>query len=130
MAGNSGLVLWPVLIYLNLWDKTRGDLLLKKSKLLQGKVLWLFRNSIVVTPPPPGGGGGYSTKFYMGRLRPELQTLILLCTIFDRKGTPLHTSHRKWYPFHIPSWGFKIFCPFNFKYLNGSFPYAFPYLNS
>ena len=32
--------------------------------------------------------GGYSTKFYTGRLRPEVQTLTLLYTIFERKGTP------------------------------------------
>ena len=38
---------------------------------------------------------GYSTKFYTGRLDcPEVQTLTLLYTIFDRKGNPL---------FHIPS---------------------------
>ena len=34
-----------------------------------------------------GGGGGHSTKFYAGRLRPEVQTLTLLYIIFDRKGT-------------------------------------------
>ena len=28
------------------------------------------------------GGGGGSTKFYMGRLRPEVQPLTLLYTIF------------------------------------------------
>ena len=33
-----------------------------------------------------GEGGGYSTKFYMGRLRLEVQPLTLLYTIFDRKG--------------------------------------------
>ena len=32
--------------------------------------------------------GGYSRKFYMGKLRPKVQTLTLLCTIFERKGTP------------------------------------------
>ena len=32
--------------------------------------------------------GGYCTKFYTGRLRPEVQTLTLLYTIFDRKGNP------------------------------------------
>ena len=35
-----------------------------------------------------GGEGGHSTKFYTERLRPEVQTLTLLYTIFDRKGTP------------------------------------------
>ena len=35
------------------------------------------------------GGGGYSTKFYTGRLRPEVQPLTLLYTIFDRKGLSL-----------------------------------------
>ena len=31
--------------------------------------------------------GGTQAKFYMGRLRHEVQTLNLLYTIFDRKGT-------------------------------------------
>ena len=35
-----------------------------------------------------GGVGGYSTKFYMGRLRAEIQPLTLLYTIFETKGTP------------------------------------------
>ena len=33
-------------------------------------------------------GGGYSKKFYTGRLRPEVQPLTLLYTIFSEKGTP------------------------------------------
>ena len=38
-----------------------------------------------------GGGwkGGYSTKFYTGRLRSEVQPLTLLYTSFDRKVLPL-----------------------------------------
>ena len=36
--------------------------------------------------PPPGGG--YSTNVYTGRLRPEVQPLTLLYTIFHKKGTP------------------------------------------
>ena len=36
----------------------------------------------------PGGGGAHSSKIYMGRLRPEVQTLTLLRAILDRKGTP------------------------------------------
>ena len=35
------------------------------------------------------GGGGYSITFYTASLRPEVQPLTLLYTIFDRKGTPL-----------------------------------------
>ena len=48
------------------------------------------------SPPPAarGGGGGHSTKLYTGRLCPEVQTLTLLYTIFDRKVR---------YPFCIPS---------------------------
>ena len=34
------------------------------------------------------GGGGYSTNFYTGTLRPEIQPLTLLYTIFHEKGTP------------------------------------------
>lgn len=33
-------------------------------------------------------GSEYSTKFDSGKLRPEVQTLTLLHTIFNRKGTP------------------------------------------
>ena len=33
-------------------------------------------------------GGGYSTIFYTGRLRPEVQSFTLLYTIFHEKGTP------------------------------------------
>ena len=32
--------------------------------------------------------GGYSTNFYTGRLRLEVQSLTLLYTIFHEKGTP------------------------------------------
>ena len=32
------------------------------------------------------GGGGYSTKFYAGKLRPKVQRLTLLYTIFGRKA--------------------------------------------
>ena len=35
-----------------------------------------------------GGGGWHSTKFYTRRLRPEVQSITILYTIFDRKGTP------------------------------------------
>ena len=34
------------------------------------------------------GGGGVSKNFYTGRLRPEVQPLTLLYTIFHEKGTP------------------------------------------
>ena len=46
----------------------------------------------VVLPPSQSSlrpGWGYSTKFYTGKLRPEVQPLITLShTIFDGKGTP------------------------------------------
>ena len=34
------------------------------------------------------GGGEYSTNDYTGRLRPEVQPLTLLYTIFHEKATP------------------------------------------
>ena len=34
------------------------------------------------TPPPPARTPMYSTNAYTGRLRPEVQPLTLLCTIF------------------------------------------------
>ena len=38
-------------------------------------------------------GEGYSTKFRTERLRPAVQSLILLYTIVNRKGTLLYTFH-------------------------------------
>ena len=49
---------------------------------------------------------GYSTNVYTGRLRPEVQPLTLLYTIFHEKGTPF-----VWYPFHIPC--LELCIPFN-----------------
>ena len=50
------------------------------------------------------GVGGYSTKFYTGRLRPDVRPLTILCTILGRKGTPfLLPTINIWYPFHIPN---------------------------
>ena len=47
------------------------------------------RRRFVTTSSSLGGEGGRHTpKFYTGRLRPEVQTLTLLYTIFDRKGSP------------------------------------------
>ena len=46
----------------------------------------------LLTDYPSGGGrvekGGYFTKLHLGRLRPKIQALSLLYTIFGRKGTP------------------------------------------
>ena len=50
-----------------------------------------------------GGGRGYSTKFYTGRLRPEVQPLTLLYTIFDRKVPLCIPSIDEWYSFYVPS---------------------------
>ena len=56
--------------------------------------IWHLKNDSTendVSTRGGGGGrgvGGYSTKFYTGRLRPEIQPLTLLYTIFERKGTP------------------------------------------
>ena len=42
---------------------------------------------------------GHPTELYTGSLRPEAQPLNLLCTSFDRQGTPFMLY---WYPFHAP----------------------------
>ena len=52
----------------------------------------------------PGGEGGQSTKFYTGRLLPEVQPLTLLSIFSDEKGPPfLITSVECCYPIHKPS---------------------------
>ena len=55
----------------------------------------------------PGEGGGgvtYSKQFHTGRLRPRIQLLTLLYTIFGRKSTPPFRipSTDKSFPLHIP----------------------------
>ena len=73
------------------------------SRLGQAGEYWpTFEQAVAIVPR---GGRGHSTKFYTGRLRPKVQTLTFLCTIFDRKlKVPLsYTFHRKWYAFHIPT---------------------------
>ena len=39
------------------------------------------------------GGGGYSTNVYTGRLRPEVQPVVLLYTIFHEKVPLSHTFY-------------------------------------
>ena len=57
-------------------------------------------------------GGGCSTNAYTGRLRPGVQPLTLLSTIFDRKRNPFGIPLiDQWDPFHIPS--LELFIPFN-----------------
>ena len=46
---------------------------------------------------------GFSTKFYIGRLRPGVQPLTILYTIFDRKGT---SSIGNYTPFTCLVWNF------------------------
>ena len=48
-----------------------------------------------------GGGGEYSTNFYTGRLRPEVQLLYSFIYSFLRKRFPFRIpSLDKWGPFH------------------------------
>ena len=52
-----------------------------------------------LTPPP--GGGGYLGKFNAGTLRPEVQPLTFLYTIFAEKVPLSHTHFWKSYHFHV-----------------------------
>ena len=46
-----------------------------------------------------GGGGGFSKNFYTGRLRPEVQPLTLLYTIFHKKVPLSYSFYWKMVPF-------------------------------
>ena len=80
------------------WLLTRVTFSKTVIPLSVGRKWWTFTESRwmtvtwrlieLIVDPGGGGGGGYSTKFCTGRLRTEFQTLTLLYTIFDRKGTP------------------------------------------
>ena len=84
---------FPSIFYAFLWETGRLEI----GTTAWYRRPWLNRTRFKAYSSPPGGG--YSTKFYTGRLRPKLQTLNLLYTIFERKGTPVV------YPFHIPTEG-------------------------
>ena len=56
----------------------------KKSRKLSGVVIYFMS---AARGGGRGGGGGHSTKLCMGLLHPEVQPLILLYSIFDRKDT-------------------------------------------
>ena len=58
------------------------------------------------------GEGDTQQNFIEGDSAPRFKPLPFYVPFLVEKVPLLHTSHRKWYPFHIPSWGFKIFCPF------------------
>ena len=80
--------------------KKENNLVLPYKKLVQKqfqRIFNLLSNCLNLICQRSGGPlsehggmfpGGYSTKFYTGRLRPEVQPLTLLNTIFERKGTP------------------------------------------
>ena len=56
--------------------------------LIEGLARSMCNLSKGMTPRGSGGGGGeYSTKYYKRRLRPEVQPVTLLYTIFHEKGT-------------------------------------------
>ena len=56
--------------------------------------------------------GGTQQSFIRGGSAPRSKPSPFYVPFLIEKVPLLHTSHRKWYPFHIPSWGFKIICPF------------------
>ena len=64
----------------------------KKLLILTSAILWNHHHYLAATQAKVYPRGGYSTKFYMGRLRPEDQPRSLLYTIFDRKGPFLLTN--------------------------------------
>ena len=73
---------------------------LKRKKLLE--ILEKVAEQLVESPREKGVGvGGYSIKLYSERLRPEVQSLTLIYTIFDKRYPFRVSSIEKLYPFHI-----------------------------
>ena len=101
------------LIYLLLFVQFVPDLRDKRLKVneISSPALGRLRS------PEVGGGGrvvlNISTNVYTWRLRPEVQPLTLLYTIFHEKSKPFFLpSFDKWYPFHIPC--LELCIPLNF----------------
>ena len=65
----------------------------RKPNLMTRKLLPCYQEHVTKNCRKIGGGGGawvrgsYTTNFYTGRPRPEIQPLTLLYTIFGKKGT-------------------------------------------
>ena len=66
-------------------------------------IIVLYRSKVSLGIQQRLKSQGFSTKFYKGRLCPEVQPLTLLYTISGRKGTPSYTFCWKWYLFHMRS---------------------------
>ena len=82
------LIIWlPLLHFFKVIDSIRQ---LWRSLIQCSNSVISLRHVSVSRHERWGGGGGreYSTRFYMGTLRPEVQPITLQYTIFDRKGTP------------------------------------------
>ena len=79
------------------------------------------------------GGEGYPTKFYTGRLRPEVHPSPLDRPHLTEKGYPIRLIWQKWYPFHIPSLELCILLTaanvLSFKYESNTKPERFPYFS-
>ena len=73
--------------------------------------------------PTRGGGGGSQQSFIRGGSALRCKPLPFYVPFLIEKVPLLHASQRKWYPFHISSWGFKIFCPFQIPKWQFSLPF-------
>ena len=88
-------------------DVLRGRMIKRRPWFQRHHSLFLLKTQIEPLRAPYSATGvgwgwkeGHWTKLYTWRLLPEAQPLNLLCTSFDRKGTPFMLY---WYPFHAPS---------------------------
>ena len=68
----------------NIFSKTQIDFEISKRQPRSTR----YEFSIRTTGPPGGGGGGTQQIFIRVRLRPKVQPLSLLSTIFHEKVTP------------------------------------------
>ena len=68
----------------NIFSKTQIDFGISKRQPRSTR----YEFSIRTTGPPGGGGGGTQQIFIRVRLRPKVQPLSLLSTIFHEKVTP------------------------------------------
>jgi len=79
---NQGTNTWNYLWTRKSWVYSYSEIFLRP---IPNVVLQAFYCSINSRSTAKSPGGGYSKKFYTGRLRPEVQPLTLLYTIFSEK---------------------------------------------
>lgn len=107
MSSRLGIVIWRIYTWGNVLLENLIGLWPIPDPGSSATILYFSKTRIEPLRAPCSATGtgwgwkeGHTTELCTWRLLPEAQPLNLLCTSFDRKGSPFMLY---WYPFHAPS---------------------------